>query len=165
MQITDQPSERPDDGPPTDRSRHVILTLSSPLPSDAAATIPIVTAIFTLIDLLDAKLPLRPETKAKLKARREEVDEELRKEAAKERIEEQEDNKRTAKRKAEEEKVSKLSPAEQKKVSSVLESDFFIPYQDRPRSSRKRSAKGLYGNSKGKWYLVKDNIFVVLVGI
>lgn len=127
-QITDQPSERPSDGPPAKRSRHVILTLSSPPPSDVAVTIPIVTAIFTLIDLLDAKLPLRPETRAKLKARREEVDEDLRKEAAKERIEEQEDIKRAAKKKAEEEKVSKLSAAEQKKVGDVLESGFFLPY-------------------------------------
>lgn len=78
------------------------------------------TTIFTLIDLLDAKLPLRPETKVKLKARREEVDEQLRKEAMKERNEEQEDSKRAAKRKAEEEKVSRLSAAEQKKVSMVL---------------------------------------------
>lgn len=55
----------------------------------------------------------------KLRTRREEVDEELRKEAMKERNEEQEDSKRAAKKKADEEKISKLSAAEQKKVSIV----------------------------------------------
>jgi hypothetical protein len=75
-----------------------------------------VNATFALVDLLDAKLPLRPETKAKLKSRRDDVDDELKKEVRKEKDEEQEESKRAAKRKAEEEKVSKLSASEQKKV-------------------------------------------------
>jgi hypothetical protein len=126
-QITDQPSERPFDGPlaSSDRARHVILTLHSPRSSDAAATLPLVAIILSLIDLLDAKLPLRPETKAKLKARRDEVDEDLKKEANKERSEEQEENKRAAKKKAEDDKVARLSASEQKKVSSGVSFLFF----------------------------------------
>ncbi|KAF8592328.1 DUF1682-domain-containing protein [Ramaria rubella] len=131
--ITDQPSERPMDGPlpAADRSRHVILTLHSPPPSDAAATLPIVSAIFTLIDLLDAKLPLRPETKSKLKTRRDEVDADLVKEAKKERNEEQEDNKRAAKKKAEEEKIARLSASEQKKLEE----------KERKKALRKQQGK------------------------
>ena len=98
----------------------MILTLNSPSPSEAAATLPIVKQTFVLIDLLDAKLPLRPETKMKLKIRREEVDEDLKKELLKEKSEEQEETKRSAKRKAEEEKLAKLSAAEQKKACSIF---------------------------------------------
>jgi len=99
--------------------------------------------MFTLIDLLDAKLPLRPETKAKLRTRREEVEEDLRKEAAKERIEEAEENKRAAKKKAEEDKVSKLSAAEQKKVSNVLDSDSLYLDRDRPQFEEKERKRAI----------------------
>ncbi|GJJ07468.1 hypothetical protein Clacol_001670 [Clathrus columnatus] len=114
--ITDQPAERPEGViPASERFRHVILTLDAPPPSDAAATIPLVEICFALIDVLDSKLPLRPETKLKLKTRREEVEEELKKEARKEKDDEQEENKRLAKKKAEEEKLARLSATEQKK--------------------------------------------------
>jgi len=131
--ITDQPSERPLNGPIPleDRTRHVILTLSSPPISDAGITLPIVNATFALIDLLDAKLPLRPETKTKLKSRRDDVDDELKKEFRKEKDEEQEESKRAAKRKAEEEKVSKLSATEQKKFEE----------KERKRALRKQQGK------------------------
>lgn len=96
-----------------------------PPPPDAAATIEIVEACFTLVDILDSKLSLRPETRLKLKARREEVAEELKKEARKEKDEEQEESKRIAKKKAEEEKLARLSTAEQKKVDLSLKINFY----------------------------------------
>ena len=144
-QITDQPSERPYDGPlpAADRERHVILTLHSPPSFDAAATTPLVAMMFALIDLLDAKLPLRPETKAKLKTRRDEVDEDLRKEAQKERNDEQEENKRVAKRKAEEDKVSKLSPSEQKKVRVTRSPSVLVLMHCTPQFEEKERKKAL----------------------
>ncbi|KAF8529028.1 DUF1682-domain-containing protein [Hysterangium stoloniferum] len=155
--ITDQPSERPLNGPIPleDRTRHVILTLSSPSVSDAGVTLPIVNAAFALVDLLDAKLPLRPETKTKLKSRRDDVDDELKKESRKEKDEEQEESKRAAKRKAGEEKVSKLSASEQKKAScfQFLELLFRRLRLFPNFSLKKRSAKGLCENSKGRWSL------------
>lgn len=96
------------------------MSLDSPAPSDAAATIPLVEACFALVDALDTKVSLRPETKLKLKARREEVVAELRKEARKEKDEEQDDRKRSAKKKAEEDKLAKLNATEQKKVCMRL---------------------------------------------
>lgn len=98
------------------------MSLDSPAPSGAAATIPLVEICFALVDALDSKVSLRPETKLKLKTRREEITAELRKEARKEKDEEQDDRKRAAKRKAEEDKLAKLNAVEQKKVYMLLHS-------------------------------------------
>lgn len=133
-QITDQPRERPID-PSGQRERHVILTLTVPPPSEAGATVQLVKGVFKLIDNLDTKVTLRPETKTKLKKVRDDLEEELKKQAVADKKEEvccifntmmfnmlttfspkAENDKAAAKRKAIEEKLSKLSAAEQKKV-------------------------------------------------
>lgn len=120
MQITDQPRDRPTlPLKPDQRERHLVLTLRLPTSSSASTmstTVPLIKSIFTLIDVLDAKVTLRPETKAKLKKVREELDETLRREAEAEKKEEAENEKQAAKRKSEEARISKLSAAEQKKV-------------------------------------------------
>jgi len=59
---------------------------------------------------------LRPETRSKMKKVREDVDKEIREEAVKEKKEEVAEDKKAARRKAELERVSRLSAAEQKKV-------------------------------------------------
>ncbi|KLO06905.1 DUF1682-domain-containing protein [Schizopora paradoxa] len=117
LTITDQPREAPTMPIPSEkRERHLILSLRLPPGSNAAATVPLVKAIFTLVDTLDAKLNLRPETKSKLRKAREELDEKMRKELEAEKKEEIESDKLAAKRKAEEERISKLSAAEQRKA-------------------------------------------------
>lgn len=101
---------------PEHRWRHVILTLRLPSPSEAGATVPLVRAVFALIDTLESpKFNLRPETKTKLRRTREELDETLRKESEAEQREEAENEKAAARKKVEEARVNKLSAAEQKK--------------------------------------------------
>ncbi|TDL29497.1 DUF1682-domain-containing protein [Rickenella mellea] len=132
LSVTDQPRERPALPIPSEfRERHVILSLRAPPSSKAGVTVPLVKAVFSLIDVLDTKLNLRPETKTKLRKTREEMDDELRKEADAEKKEEAELQKQNEKRKAEEERISKLSASEQKKV---LE-------RDRKRAIRKSQGK------------------------
>lgn len=89
IKVTDQPRERPTSGPlpPTEREKHVILSLNAPSPSHAADTVGLVSAIFPFIDSL-SKINLRPETKVKLKKAREEVDKDLKEEAEREKKEE-----------------------------------------------------------------------------
>ncbi|PPQ98519.1 hypothetical protein CVT24_004010 [Panaeolus cyanescens] len=132
LSITDQPRHRPDQGPipVEEREKHVILSLSCPSSSHVSATVPLVEAIFQLVDNLN-KISLRPETKNKLKKTRDELDKTLKEESEKEKKEEAQDAKLAAKRKAQEERIAKLSPSEQRKE---LE-------KERKRSLRKSQAK------------------------
>jgi hypothetical protein len=68
---------------------------------------------------------LRPETRAKLKATREKIEKEIQEEAIREKREEAEAEKAAAKKKAEEERLSKLTAAEQKKACLTNPSHFF----------------------------------------
>lgn len=161
IQVTDQPYERPDtfelpNPVPSllTRPRHLILTLSLPPSSDAASTLPLVRAVFELVDVLAAinlsspsttltpfSLPpshparpasLLPETLRKLRLTRKEWDDRLEKERLADKLAEEDDAKRAAKKKAEEERVGKLSAGEQQKL---LE-------RERKRSLRKAQARG-----------------------
>ena len=115
LSITDQPRERPEKPiPAQDRERHVILNLALPSSSAAADTVPLVAAIFQLIDNLN-KISLRPETKSKLKKARDEIDRAIKEESEKEKKEEEADAKAAAKKRAREEYISKLSAADQQK--------------------------------------------------
>jgi hypothetical protein len=87
-QVTDQPRERPNFPIPiSEREKHIILSLSVPPPSRAADTLPLVTALFALVDALP-KVSLRPETKAKVKRTREEVDKEIKEDSEKDKKDE-----------------------------------------------------------------------------
>ncbi|KZO98177.1 DUF1682-domain-containing protein [Calocera viscosa TUFC12733] len=116
--ITDQPADRPEVPIPlAERERHVILALVPPSSGQSAQTLPIVESIFRFVDTID-KTSLRVETIRRLKRNRQEFEEELVKEiekVKKEREEEEGEDKKAAKRRAEQERVSKLSPEEQKK--------------------------------------------------
>ncbi|KAF9821171.1 hypothetical protein IEO21_00779 [Rhodonia placenta] len=127
LSLTDQPRTRPSiPVPPADRRRHLTLTLALPPASEAGATLPLLVAAFQLVDAIagtgKAGLrgglngQLRPETRVKLRKIREEVDKEIREDAVKEKREEQAEEKAAAKRKAEEERLSRLSAADQKKA-------------------------------------------------
>lgn len=128
ISITDQPRARPSAPlPQSQRKKHLILELSLPSSSDAAATLPLVQAAFQLVDAIagEGKAPglrgglaaqLRPETKNKLKKYREALEKEISEEAKREQREEEEEKRQAAKRKAEEERLSKLSAADQKKA-------------------------------------------------
>ena len=128
LTLTDQPRTRPAKPlAPADRSKRLVLTLALPPASDAAATLPLVSAAFALADVIagEGKLPgvrgglaasLRPETRAKLRRTREDVQKQIEEEAARERREEEEEEKAAARKKARDERVSKLSAAEQQKV-------------------------------------------------
>lgn len=120
--------------PQARRTKHLILSLAVPSSSKAGVTLPLVEAAFKLVDVVAGTggwgigkgpggkggaglLPsLRPETRTKLRATREKLDKELKEEAVKEKREEAEAEKAAAKKKAEDERLSKLSAAEQKKV-------------------------------------------------
>jgi len=132
LSVTDQPRERPEAPIPAERrEKHVILSLSTP--SNPSVTVDLVNAVFQLVDNLN-KLNLRPETKTKLKKIREDLDKDLKEESEREKNEELSqaaDDKKAAKRKAEEERVAKLSAAEQRKY---LE-------KERKRSIRKSQGK------------------------
>ncbi|KAI5124997.1 hypothetical protein M0805_007421 [Coniferiporia weirii] len=133
LTITDQPRERPLNPIPTEeRERHVLLSLRLPSNAQHSATAPLVKTIFALIDALESpKFSLRPETRTKLRKTREEIDDTLRKEAEAGRREEAELDKAAARKKAEDERIGKLSAAEQKKE---LE-------RDRKRQVRKAQGK------------------------
>ncbi|KAH7929470.1 DUF1682-domain-containing protein [Leucogyrophana mollusca] len=131
LSVTDQPRERPPVPLAShEREKHVILCLSAPPASNVWETIPLVTAMFAFVDNL-SKLNLRPETKNKMRKVREDVDKEIREEAVKEKREEAAEDKKAAKRKAEQDRVSRLSAAEQKKI---LE-------RDRKRAIKKSQGK------------------------
>jgi hypothetical protein len=101
---------------PTHKEKHVILSLTAPPSSHAADSVPLVSAVFDLIDALE-KVNLRPETKSKLKKTREDFSKTVKDEAEREAREEAADAKLAAKRRAEEERVASLSAAEQQKVN------------------------------------------------
>ncbi|PPQ77766.1 hypothetical protein CVT25_011201 [Psilocybe cyanescens] len=115
LSITDQPRERPLlPLAPEEREKHVILSLSAPSSSHIEDTVPLVNTVFQLVDSLN-KISLRPETKTKLKRFREDLDKSLKEDAEKEAKEEAQDAKAAAKRKSEQERIAKLSAADQKK--------------------------------------------------
>jgi len=114
-QITDQPRVRPS-AVPANKEKHIILSLATPPPSHAADSVPLVSAVFDLIDVLE-KMNLRPETKSKLKKTREDFSKSVKDEAEREAREEAADAKLAAKRRAEEERIAGLSAAEQQKVN------------------------------------------------
>lgn len=128
LSITDQPRERPAVPlTPAEREKHVILCLVVPPADKSTETIPLVSAMFTFIDGL-TKMNLRPETRVKMKKLREDVDREIREDAVKEKKEEVAEDRKAAKRKAEQERVSRLSAAEQKKVCLLVPgSTLFTP--------------------------------------
>ncbi|KAF7355335.1 hypothetical protein MSAN_01450000 [Mycena sanguinolenta] len=134
LTVTDQPRERPlKPLEANEREKHVILSLSVPPPSHAGDTAEFVAALFPFIDSL-SKIALRPETKIKLKKVREENDKDIKREAEREKKEEEAEAleaKKAAKRRAEEERIAKLSAADQKKA---LE-------RERKRSIRKSQNK------------------------
>jgi cell division FtsZ-interacting protein ZapD len=114
-QITDQPRVRPG-AVPAHKEKHIILSMATPPPSHAADSVPLVSAVFELIDVLE-KVNLRPETKSKLKKTREDFSKTVKDEAEREAREEAADAKLAAKRRAEEERIASLSAAEQQKVN------------------------------------------------
>jgi len=129
LTITDQPRVRPS-VVPAHKEKHIILSLATPPPSHAADTVPLVSAVFDLIDALE-KVNLRPETKSKLKKTREDFSKTVKDETEREAREEAADAKLAAKRRAEEERIANLSAAEQQKL---LE-------RDRKRNIRKTQGK------------------------
>lgn len=108
--------------------------------------------MFGLIDAL-GKINLRPETKSKIKKARENFAKTLKDETEREAREEAADAKLAAKRRAEEDRIAKLSAAEQQKVIRTLTRticlSFFLltpsVYQllerDRKRNMRKTQGK------------------------
>lgn len=106
--------------------------------------------MFSLIDSLN-KINLRPETKAKLKKAREDIDKQLKEDAEREKKEElsqAKDDQRAAKRKVDQERIARLSAAEQKKVrvsyrkASAQDSIQLVQILEK---ERKRSMKKMQG--------------------
>ncbi|KAG8895213.1 hypothetical protein FRC00_007750 [Tulasnella sp. 408] len=134
--ITDQPEKRPVTGPipASKKERHVILSLNLPPKSESGVTIPLVQAVFDLIDWLDTKPTFKDEHIArKLVKARTELDATLAKEFAEPTEEEKEaaeDAKRAAKRKAEEEKLAGMTVEQQRK------------YEEKERKKALRKAQG-----------------------
>ncbi|KAG9317279.1 DUF1682-domain-containing protein [Chiua virens] len=96
----------------------VLLEINLPDSKHAQDILPLVDAIFALVDLFAAgKVVLRPETKAKIRKVRDDVEKEIKEDETREKREEAAEDKKAAKRKAEQDKIAKLSPAEQKKVA------------------------------------------------
>ena len=145
LSITDQPRTRPlAPLPASQHTKHLILSLTVPPSSDSAVTLPLVEAVFKLVDVVAAtggwgiaKGPggrsgmglaqsLRPETRSKLRTIRENLHKELKEESVREQREEAENQKAAAKKKAEDERLSKLSAAEQKKVRCFVDHHVFL---------------------------------------
>ncbi|TFY80349.1 hypothetical protein EWM64_g3665 [Hericium alpestre] len=136
LSITDQPRDRPDKAS-YPRSKHVILSLKAPSPSRAADTLPLVTAVFGSSTRSKRSTTPRDQVEAaqgagRVRRRGERVSGEGKArgvltvsslQAA--------DAKQAAKKKAEEERIAKLSAAEQQKI---LE-------RDRKRAMRKTQGK------------------------
>lgn len=139
LSLTDQPRTRPlAPLPASQRKKRLILTLRLPPASDAKATVPLTAAAFQLVDVIAAAggwgigkgaggrggvglaPSLRPETRTKLKATREKIEKDIREEAVREKREEAEAEKAAAKKKTEEERLSKLSATEQRKVRGFV---------------------------------------------
>jgi hypothetical protein len=130
-QISDQPYSRPAGSinSPT-RGKYVVLSLAVPPVSATAPVIQFIQGIFQFVDALAGAgghkpllAGLRPETRTKLRKRRDELDAELRADAereAKEAEQEAREDAKAAKRKAEQERIAGLSAAEQQKVCTSL---------------------------------------------
>ncbi|QRV87617.1 endoplasmic reticulum membrane protein [Ceratobasidium sp. AG-Ba] len=131
--ITDQPAERPENGPvpANQRERHLLLSLYVPEPSEATNTVPLLKEVFNLVDVVDQKAAFKIETHKKLKKTRADLDVELQKEAEKEKRDEAEEKKAAEKRKAAEERLARLSAAEQKKYEE----------RERKKALKKNQAK------------------------
>ncbi|KAG8950931.1 hypothetical protein FRC04_006995 [Tulasnella sp. 424] len=134
--ISDQPEKRPVTGPipASKKERRVILSLTLPRKSESGVTIPLVQAVFDLIDWLDTKPTFKDEhiTRKLIKARTE-LDATLTKEFAEPTEEEKEaaeEAKRAAKRKAEEEKYAGMTVEQQRK------------YEEKERKKALRKAQG-----------------------
>lgn len=131
LTLTDQPRARPlTPLPAQEKTKHLILSLAVPPAHDADASLALVTSVFQLIDILTGEgkiqgargglaAQLRPDTRTKLKKTRDDVDKEIKEEAAKEKREAEAEEKAAAKRKSEQEKLSRLSAAEQQKVCLI----------------------------------------------
>ena len=65
----------------------MILSLTAPPPSRAADTLPLIAALFGIIDSLP-KISLRPETRTKLKKTREDVDKMIKEDSEKDKKDE-----------------------------------------------------------------------------
>ncbi|KIP10601.1 hypothetical protein PHLGIDRAFT_33815 [Phlebiopsis gigantea 11061_1 CR5-6] len=134
LSLTDQPRARPAAPLPlAERKRRLILLLTLPPATDAQATVPLVTAVFQLLDVVAGTggwgvgrgaggkgaaglaQSLRPETRTKLRATREKLEKELLEESSRDQREEEEEKRAAAKKKAVDERLSRLSAAEQKK--------------------------------------------------
>ncbi|KAH7105678.1 DUF1682-domain-containing protein [Auriculariales sp. MPI-PUGE-AT-0066] len=138
--VTDLPLEAPD-APGVqlnEQPKHVILTLE--LPSNPKDTTALVDTAFALVDYITSpgKFTLRPETKTKLRKSRTDTETFLAKQFKKEDAEVAE-KKRTEKRKAEEDRVAKLSAAEQKKYEE----------KERKKALRKAQMKGAVRSRMG----------------
>jgi len=134
LSITDQPVARPTNGPiePQRKERHLIISLKVPSSSRLADTVPLVKAVFGLIDFVEGpKFALRAETVKKLKVARDELNKDLLKDVTEEKAKEAEDTKRAAKKKAEEDRIAKLSAEQQRKAME----------KERKRSQRKSTTK------------------------
>lgn len=114
----------------------------------AAVSTRLVSALFGFIDALE-KINLRPETKSKIKKTRENFAKTLKDETEREAREGAADAKLVAKRRAEEERIAKLSAAEQQKVIRTICLSFFmltpsvvqLLERDRKRNMRKTQGK------------------------
>ncbi|KAJ8508397.1 hypothetical protein ONZ45_g9324 [Pleurotus djamor] len=117
LSITDQPRDRPT--APEGSEKHVILTLHCPPPSASPyPTLKFTESLFNFIDSLH-KLSLRPETKSKLKKYRDDVTKEIKLDSEREKreeLEQQAEDKKAEKKRKEDERISKLSAAEQQKI-------------------------------------------------
>jgi hypothetical protein len=79
----------------------------------------LVRQLFEAIDVLSSRPPeLRPETKKKLRQRRDEVEQEMRKDQEKEEKEAAEETKRNEKKSKKDETIASMSAAEQQKVGT-----------------------------------------------
>ena len=89
LSITDQPLERPQSDASyvarTNTTKRVILDINLPDPRHASDILPLVDAVFALLDLSAAgKVVLRPETKAKIRKVREVIEKEIKEEEGRE---------------------------------------------------------------------------------
>ncbi|KAH0839735.1 DUF1682-domain-containing protein [Lanmaoa asiatica] len=154
LSIADQPHERPQSAASYAAQKHttkrVLLDINLPDSQRANDILPLVDAIFALVDLLAAgKVVLRPETRSKIRKAREDVEKEIKEEEIKEKKEEVAQDKMTAKRKAEQDRVAKLSAAEQKKVLVLLSHiSFTISHPN--RQLLERTHKRAIRKSQGK---------------
>lgn len=93
LSITDQPEERPQSVASyvaqKHTTKHILLDINLPDPKHANDILPLVDAVFALVDLLAAgKVVLRPETKVKIRKVREDVEKAIKEDEIREKREE-----------------------------------------------------------------------------